>query len=121
MTQAQVHFDGFYFSGPVRWEDWHAGVRMHGIHFHYMRYYANRDWLGCYRDHEFDFWRFTETITPELFADAKRDCAPRIGDADPLCTAGSYTIVGDVLTKVFAPDWTGGKTWVSKYQILDDR
>src|SRR4051812_44487680 len=117
----QLHFDGFYYSGPVPWEDWHAGVRMHGTRFHYTRYYSNGDWLGCYRDHDFDFWKFTESVTRELFADAKRDRAPRIADADPLCTAGSFTIDGDILTKVLAPDWTGGMTWESKYQILDDR
>ena len=118
---ALLHFDGFYYSGPVRWEDWHAGVRMHGIRFHYKRYYANGDWLGCYRDHDFDFWKFTESITRELFADAKRDDAPRIADADPLCTAGSFTIDGNFLTEVLAPDWTGGMTWEFKHQILDDR
>jgi hypothetical protein len=83
---AQLHFDGFYYSGPVPWEDWHAGIRMHGTRFHYIRYYANGNWLGCYRDHDFDFWRFTESVTHELFADAKRDRAPRIADAD-LCVA----------------------------------
>lgn len=118
---APLHFDGFYYSGPATSEDWHAGVRMHRIRFHYTRYYANGDWLRCYRDNEFDFWDFTESVTPELFADAKKDLAPRIADADPLCTAGSYAIDGDVVTEVFAPAWTGGQTWVSRYKILDDR
>jgi hypothetical protein len=117
----QLHFDGYYSSGPEPWENWHAGIRMHGIHFYYTRYYSTGEWLGCYRDRAFEFWPFTESITPQLFADAKRDCAPRISDADPLCTAGTYTIVGDILTKVLAPDWTGGMTWESTYQILDDR
>ena len=117
----QLHFDGFYYSGRVPWEDWHAGVRMHGTCYHYTRYYANGNWLSCYRNQGFDFWGFTESITPELFADAKLDRAPRIEDSDPLCTAGSYKIVGDILTVVLAPDWTGGMTWESTYQILDDR
>jgi hypothetical protein len=118
---AQVHFDGFYYTGPVPWEDWHAGVRMHGVHYHYMRYYPNGDWLHCYRSKEFDFWPFTASITPQLFADAKLDRAPRIADADPLCTAGTYFIDGDLLTEVFAPDWTGGLTWEFKRQIIEDR
>ena len=118
---ASIHFDGYYFSGPIEWEDWHAGVRMHGINYHYTRYYPDGQWLHCYRDHDFAFWEFTQSVTPELFADAKRDAAPRIGDADPLCTAGEYSIAGDILTRVLAPDWTVGQTWETQYRILDDR
>lgn len=118
---AQLHFDGFYYDGPAEWEDWHAGVRMHGTRFHFTRYYATGDYLYCYRDHEFDFWEFTQSVTPELFADAKRDRAPRIGDGDPLCTAGTYSIEGDILTRALAPDWTGDMSWESQCQILEDR
>lgn len=67
-----LHFHGFYATGPSEWEEWHAGVRMHGIRYHYTRYYRNGDWIHCYRDHEFDFWAFTETVTPELMARAKQ-------------------------------------------------
>lgn len=116
----QLHFDGYYHHGPVAWEDWHAGVRMHGVQYHYTRYYPDGSWLGCYRDQEFDFWEFTESVTPELFADAKRGRAPRIADAEPLCTAGPYAVDGDILIKVLeAPD--GDMRWELKYRILDDR
>jgi hypothetical protein len=119
---AQLHFDGYYCFGPVAWQDWHAGVRMHGVQFHYTRYYADGSWLGCFRDHEFDFWEFAESVTPELFAKAKRGSAPRTADADPLCTAGFYDVDGDILTKVLEPsDWAGGMSWEFKYRILDDR
>ncbi|MCA9176530.1 MAG: hypothetical protein KDB14_18710 [Planctomycetales bacterium] len=118
---AQLHFDGYYEMGPVAWEDWHAGVRMHGVRFHYTRYYPDGVWLSCYRDREFPFWEFTESVTPELLAAAKVDRAPRIGEGDPLCTAGAYVIEDDWLNKVFEPAWTGGMTWESKYRIVDDR
>lgn len=118
---AQLHFDGFYATGPIPWEDWHAGVRMHGTHFHYSRYYPSGEWLRCCRDNSFDFWSFSESVTSRLLADAKRDRAPRIGDADPLCTAGSYTIVGDILSVDFSPESAGGMAWQWQYLILDDR
>jgi hypothetical protein len=118
---SQLHLDGFYQTGPVPWQDWHAGVRMHGVHFHYARYYPNGEWLRCYRDDEFEFWAFTESVTPDLLADGKRDRAPRIADADPLFTAGMYSIDGGILTEKFAPDWTSGTTWEWRYRILDDR
>ncbi|MBI1248262.1 hypothetical protein GC197_10550 [bacterium] len=114
-------FDGYYYTGPREWEDWHAGVRMHGIRFSYIRYYPDGTWLSCYRDHEFAFWEFSESLSRELFADAMRDRAPRIADADPLCTAGKYSIDHDILTETLAPDWTGGQTWNSRYRILVDR
>ena len=118
---SQLHFDGFYQTGPAPWEDWHAGVRMHGIRYHYRRYYPSGDWVSCYRNNEFDFWAFTESMTLQLLVDAKRDRAPRIADADPLCTAGSYSIDGDLLTEVLAPASAAGLTWDFKRQILDDR
>ena len=117
-----LHFDGYYFTGPVAWEDWHAGVRMHGVYFHYTRYYPNGEYLSCYRDFDFVvFWEFSESVTPELFANAKRDHVPRIGDADPLCSAGDYSVADGILTETFAPDWTGGQSWQSQFRILDDR
>lgn len=116
-----LRFDGYYATGPVEWEDWHAGVRMHGIRFHFRRFYPNGEWLHCYRDEDFAFWEFTEAITPDLLADAKLDRAPRIEDADPLCDAGHYTVQNDVVTCVLAPDWTGGETWEFRYRIAGDR
>ena len=59
---AIIHFDGFYYSGSIAWEDWHAGVRMHGERVHFRRYYPNRIWLGAYRDHTFDFWADSEQL-----------------------------------------------------------
>lgn len=117
---AELHFDGFYHTGPAPWEDWHAGVRMHAIRFHYLRFYPNGDWLLCYRDHEFDFWEFTETIAQEVVERAKRDSAPRMADADPLCIAGSYKVDDGNITTLFAPDWTGGMTWEMCYRIRQD-
>ena len=93
---------------------------MHGTHYHFIRFYPNGDWLACYRDHDFDFWQFTEQVTEELFAAAKQDRAPRIGDADPLCTAGAYTVEdGHVFQKLVAY-WAGGFEWTSCYRLTRD-
>lgn len=114
-----LRFDGLYFSGPREWEDWHAGVLMHGIHCHYFRYYPNRDWVHCYRDAEFDFWQFTKSVTPELFALAKNGRAPRIGDGDELLKAGTYTLENCILVETFAPDWTGKTKWETHREVRD--
>lgn len=118
---SELLFDGFYYSGPVEWEEWHAGVRMHGVRFHYCRYYQNGDWLHSYRDQAFDFWAFTESVTPELLALAKRGQAPQVGDADPLCTAGTYTIDNNTVLTVFSPDWAGKRMWESRREIQERR
>ncbi|MFZ6760668.1 hypothetical protein ACO0K9_25965 [Undibacterium sp. Ji50W] len=104
-----VLYDGFYASGPRDWEEWHAGVRMYGVRFHYVRYYANGDWISCYRDQAFDFWAFTETATDDLLELAKRGRAPHVGDCDPSCSAGRFTVDKDTLTEFFAPDILGGR------------
>jgi hypothetical protein len=118
---ATICADGFYQTGPKEWEEWHAGIRMYGIHFYYIRFYANGDWLRCYRDHAFDFWGFTETVMPELFALAKRDMAPKIGDYDPLCTAGTYTITDDIVTLRFMPRGIPGRLLETHFEIEEDR
>lgn len=105
---AKLLFDGFYASGPREWEEWHAGVRMHGVRFRYMRYYVNGDWMSCYRDHPFDFWVFTEAVTDDLFALAKRGRAPLVGDCDPSCSAGTFTVEKDTLIETIFPDMLGG-------------
>ena len=120
-SPARLRFDGHYASGPVTWEEWHAGVRMQGTRYHYTRYYQNGDWVGCYRDHDFDFWAFTESMTPELLADAKQDRAPRIGDYDPLCTAGVYHISGDTVSRTLTPHGFGGMAFTFKCRISGDR
>ena len=107
---ALVLFDGFYASGAREWEEWHAGVRMHGVRFHYMRYYANGDWISCYRDHPFDFWAFTETVTDDLWGLAKRGLAPHVGDCDPSCSAGTFMVDKDNLIESFSPDVLDGRT-----------
>ncbi len=61
-SMATIHFDGFYYSRPIAWEEWHAGVRMHGGRVHFRRYYPNRIWLGAYRDNTFDFWSDSEQL-----------------------------------------------------------
>lgn len=108
LTTGLLSFDGFYATNPHQWEEWHAGVRMHGVRFHYVRYYPCGDWISCYRDHPFDFWAFTEAATPELWALAKRGIAPLIGDGDPSCQAGRFRIEGHTVIHLSKPDMLGG-------------
>ncbi|MDP1977202.1 hypothetical protein [Undibacterium sp.] len=116
---AKLLFDGFYASGPREWEEWHAGVRMHGVRFHYIRYYAIGNWISCYRDHAFDFWTFTENVTDNLWDLAKHGRAPEVGDCDPSCFAGTFTIDKDVLIESFSPDMFGGRTQSWKRTIAE--
>lgn len=118
-ASALVLVDGFYASGSQEWEEWHAGVRMHGIRFHYVRYYSNGDWISCYRDSPFDFWAFTESVTDDLLALAKRGCAPQIGDGDPSCSAGTFKVDKYTLIESFSPDILGGRTLHSNRKIAD--
>lgn len=106
-----LRFNGFYATGPLEWEEWHAGVRMHEVRYHYLRYYRNGDWIHCYRDQPFEFWAFTETVTPKLLTLAKQGRAPKIGDDDPLCKAGQYTLDGDTLQEFFIPLYAGGQVF----------
>src|SRR5262245_1373527 len=58
-----VRTDGFYVSGPVEWEDWHAGVHMRETHYHFWRFYPDGNWVCCHRyDPAFAFWLFTESL-----------------------------------------------------------
>lgn len=116
----ELQFDGFYTPGPTEWEEWHAGVRMHEIHFHYARYYANGDWISCYRHHEFDFWQFTENMTPDMFTRAKQDRAPRNSDGDPLCIAGEFKQIGETVFQTVTPSLLGGQTRTSRRTVLID-
>ncbi len=112
-------FDGFYASERTEREEWHAGVCMRFVEWHYYRYFPNGDWISCYRPHPFDFWAFTEAVTPELLALAKRGNAPLIGDDDPLLWAGTYTIDDDILTENFTPDLIGGGSILTKRAIRE--
>ena len=118
---ASILLDGYYATGPTESEDWYGGVRVVETVFHYLRFYDDGRYLHCYRDHDFAFWDFAESITADLFADAMRDRAPRIGDSDPMCLAGTFSVADQIVTRVLAPDWTGGETWRWQYQIHDDR
>jgi len=121
MVADTVLYDGFYASGPIEWEEWHAGVRMYGVRFHYMRYYSDGDWISCYRDHPFDFWAFTESVSSELLALAKRGRAPQVGDCDPSCFAGRFTVDKDTLIEFFSPDMLGGRIQSSARKISEQR
>lgn len=116
-----VLYDGFYASGPRKWEEWHAGVRMHGVRFYYMRYYANGDWVYSYRDQPFDFWAFTEAMTPDLLALAKRGSAPMIGDYDPSCSAGTFTIHRDTLFESSSFEILRGQTRIYRRTIKGEK
>jgi hypothetical protein len=118
---AKLLFDGHYYSGPQKWTEWHAGVQMGGVSFYYWRFYESGDWISCYRSKDIPFWQFSQSVSQELFELARRGCSPRIEDADPLCTAGSYTIKGDLLTTSFIPEIGDGHVWQTTYRIHLDR
>ena len=61
-----VRQDGLYVSPPTPWEDWHAGVRMHGHSLHFWRFYPDLTFVKCAREHDFDFWALTESLTVDL-------------------------------------------------------
>lgn len=110
----QLHTHGYYVSAAVKSEDWHAGVLMHFIDWHYVRYYPDGEWISCYRSQPFDFWQFTESLTPELLALAKRGKLRNTGDQNPLCWAGIYTINHGELIETFTPEFMAGKSRVTE-------
>lgn len=116
-----IHFDGFYFSRSIPWEDWHAGVRLHGERIHYRRYYPNRIWLGAYRDNTFDFWSDSEKLDTNSVDAIRRGRGPCDEEANPLWIAGTYEIADEELIQSLAPESGGGYEWVTKYMIMDDR
>jgi hypothetical protein len=127
MKNPTLRTDGFYHSGPVEWEDWHAGVHMRETHYHFWRFYPNAVWVHCYRSEpDFGFWEFTETLTLEDIQRAQRDGAPHIEDGLPLLSAGAYTATADNLTTYFEgriPLSTGGERVFkseSHWTIRDD-
>jgi hypothetical protein len=102
MKISHLRTDGFYHSGPVNWEDWHAGVHIQEIHYHYLRFYPNGNWICCHRYvHDFAFWEFTETLLPDAIEKGKRDGTGLIDNGLELFTAGSYVVQGDSLTTRF--------------------
>src|SRR5262245_12320064 len=105
--------DGFYYSGPVEWEDWHAGVHMRETHYHFWRFYPNGNWVHCYRcEPEFKFWEFSETLTLRDIQHAQRNGTPQIEDGLPLFGAGTFAVASENLTTRFEwriPLSTGGE------------
>lgn len=96
--KSELRFHGFYATGPVPWEDWHAGVRMHGIHFHYMRFYSDGTWFSCYRDEPFAFWQFNESVGTEWKIKlADGGGAKQLPCGDLEFQAGNYVVAGDQL------------------------
>ncbi|MBL8873522.1 MAG: hypothetical protein JNK90_27355 [Planctomycetaceae bacterium] len=118
---AIIHFDGFYYSRPIEWEDWHAGVRMHGEHVHFRRFYPNGIWLGACRDSTFDFWTDSEQLDSNTIGILQRGRGPTDGEANLLWIAGTYEIANERLIQSLAPDCGGGYVWVTNYSIMDDR
>lgn len=118
---AAVHFDGYYCSNAIDWENWHAGVRMHGTHFHYRRFFANRNWLGSYRDTPCEFWTDSERFDAATIEDIKRGRGPTDKEANPLWIAGTYEIQDGKIIQSLAPDFAGGYVWVTSFAIFDDR
>lgn len=116
-----IHFDGFYYSRSVAWEDWHAGVRMHGERIHYRRFYPNHIWLGAYRDKPFDFWSDSEQLDLNAIGTIQSGFGPIGKDASPLWIAGTYEIADKELIQSLAPESGSGYVWVTKYTIMDDR
>jgi hypothetical protein len=102
MKNPVLRTDGFYYSGPVEWEDWHAGIHMRETHYHWWRFYANGLWVHCYRcESDFKFWEFTETLTLADIQRAQRDGTQQIEDGLPLFEAGAYVVSGEDLTTRF--------------------
>ncbi|MFO0976450.1 MAG: hypothetical protein U0996_08635 [Planctomycetaceae bacterium] len=118
---ANIHFDGFYYSRPIAWEAWHAGVRMHGERAHFRRYYPNRIWLGAYCDNTFDFWSDSEQLDSNAIGTIQCGRGPIDKEANPLWIAGTYEIADEKLIQSLSPDSGGGYVWVTKYRIMDDR
>jgi hypothetical protein len=102
MKSSTVRTDGFYASGPVEWEDWHAGVHMRETHYHFWRFYLSGNWVCCHRyDPAFAFWQFTEALAHEDVEKAKRYGTPLVEGGLQLFVAGTYTVDGDSLTMFF--------------------
>lgn len=116
-----VHFDGYYCSRPVPWEDWHAGVRMHGERLHYRRFFPDGIWLGACREFPFAFWEGSEQLDTLAMESIKRGHGPRDSDANPLWVAGTYQEASGELVQSLCPDAGGGHVWVSRFIVLDDR
>jgi hypothetical protein len=94
--------DGFYRSGPVNWKDWHAGVHMQEIHYHFWRFYLNGNWVCCHRyAPDFAFWAFTESLLPNAIEKGRRDGTPLIEGGLQLFIAGTYLVEGHFLTTRF--------------------
>ena len=116
-----LRFDGHYATGPEPGDDWHAGVRMHGTHFHYVRFFGDATWLGCYRNEAFFFWEFTESISEDLYVDALNGKARQDSNGDPILQGGQWTQTNDRVTKILEPHWSGGQKWEFGFQIHPDR
>lgn len=116
-----IHFDGFYGSKPAQWEDWDAGVRMHGEHVHYPPFFPNQTWVSAYRDIPFDFWSHSNALDKTELDSIRRGRGPTDADANPLWIAGTFEVNGDELVQSMSPDIGGGYVWVTRFAILQDR
>lgn len=97
-----VRTDGFYYSGPIQWEEWHAGVRMREVQYHFWRFYPDGNWVCCHRcTSEFDFWRFTETLGKDTIERAKVEGTRQIEDGLELFRVGTYSIESGILMTAF--------------------
>ena len=118
---AKLLLDGYYYSRLVPWEDWHAGVRMHGSRVHYRRYFPDFNWLGCYHDNPIEFWIQSQTLTREDLESVKNGHGRTNRDGHPMWIAGTYELDGDRLLERYAPEIGGGYVWKREFLIVDDR
>jgi hypothetical protein len=94
--------DGFYCSGPVEWEDWHAGVHMREMHYEFWRFFPNGTWVRCTRyESNFAFWEFTETLAPDTIEQGRRFGTGLTESGLELFTAGTYLVDGNIITTRF--------------------
>jgi hypothetical protein len=93
--------DGYYY-GAVEWEDWHAGVHMRELHYHFWRFYPNGNWVCCHRyEPNFAFWPFTDDLSVDDIEKATRDGTHLIEGGLQLFVAGTYIVEGDIVTTCF--------------------
>src|SRR5262249_13352477 len=98
----QPQFDGFYLSGRLRSEDWHAGVCWVREYVRYLKLFEDGRWL--LRDHpapDLNFPAYLAGVTEQDFRNGWAGHDPLDREYDFIHQTGQFSQVGDGLLSVF--------------------
>ena len=109
-------YDGFYRSGLIHTEDWHAGVCMTKDEYESVKFFPDGFYISkSHRDREFNFSEFLAGLGIDAIRRRRYpDNDPVDGDGDSIYQTGHFTVEGTrlVLSTGMWMEFTTGPRWL---------